>query len=51
MGKKNKVVQQSRREFVKKAGVSLGSLMVLPSHILFAKKEVRDASGKVIKKG
>jgi len=51
MGKKSKVVQQSRREFVKKAGVSLGSLMVLPSHILFAKKEVRDASGKVIKKG
>lgn len=50
MAKKSKIDQQSRRGFVKKTTVSLGSLMVLPGNILFAKKEVRDASGKVIKK-
>ena len=48
--KKTKQVKNSkRREFFKKA-ISIGSLMVLPSHVLFAKKEIRDSSGKVIQK-
>ena len=48
--KKTKQVKNSkRREFIKKA-ISIGSLMVLTSHVLCAKKESRDASGKVIQK-
>lgn len=50
MSKKSKVSHDQRRQFIKKAGVSLGSIMVIPSHVLFSKKEVRDVSGKVLKK-
>lgn len=38
MVKKSKADQQSRRGFVKKTTVSSGSLMVLPSNILFANR-------------
>lgn len=50
MHKKNKTENKNRRDFIRKTGVSLGSLMILPSNILFAKKEVRNASGKIISK-
>jgi len=50
MKKTNKKKNNNRRDFIRKTGVSIGSLMVLPSHVLFAKKEVRDASGQVIQK-
>ena len=50
MKKTNEENKISRRDFIRKSGVSIGSLIVLPSHILFSKKEIRDASGKVIQK-
>ena len=50
MKKTNEENKKSRRDFIRKSGVSIGSLMVLPSHVLFSKKEIRDASGKVIQK-
>ena len=50
MKKTNNKKINNRRDFIRKTGVSIGSLMVLPSQLLFAKKEVRDASGKVIQK-
>ena len=50
MKKTNEENKKSRRDFIRKSGVSIGSLIVLPSHILFSKKEIRDASGKVIQK-
>ena len=50
MKKTNNKKISNRRDFIRKTGVSIGSLMVLPSQVLFAKKEVRDASGKVIQK-
>ena len=40
----------NRRDFIRKSGLSIGSLMVLPSHVLFAKKEVRNASGGIKQK-
>ena len=50
MGKKHTVANKDRRDFIKKTGVSLGSLFVLPSHVLFGKKEIKDVTGKVIQK-
>ena len=46
----NNKKNNKRRDFIRKASVSIGSLMVLPSKVLFAKKEVRDASGQVTQK-
>ena len=40
----------NRRDFIRKSGLSIGSLIVLPSHVLFAKKEVRNASGEIKQK-
>ena len=50
MNKKNKLNHKDRRSFIQKTAVSLGSMMVLPSHVLFAKKVVRDASGQLVQK-
>ena len=50
MRKKHIKAKKDRRDFIKKTGVSLGSLFVLPSHVLFGKKEIKDVTGKVIQK-
>ena len=39
-----------RRNFIKETWVSLGSLFVLPSQMLFGKKEIKDVTGKVTQK-
>ena len=49
MKKTNHPLAMKRRGFIKKA-VSVGSLMILPSNVLFAKKEVKDTSGKIVQK-
>ena len=46
----NKENKKLRRDFIRKSGIYVGSLLVLPSHVLIPKKEIRDTSGKVIKK-
>ena len=46
----NKLGNNNRRSFIKKTGVSLGSMIFIPSHVLFSKKEVRDAAGQIIQK-
>jgi len=46
----NKSGNNNRRNFIKKTGVSLGSMMFIPSHVLFTKKEVRDAAGQITQK-
>ena len=50
MRKKHIKAKKDRRDFIKKTGVSLGSLFVLPSQILFGKKEIKDVTGKVTQK-
>ena len=50
MKKKQIKSNTDRRGFMKKTGISLGSLFVLQSHVLFGKKEVKDVTGKVIQK-
>ena len=50
MRKKHIKAKKDRRDFIKKTGVSLGSLFLLPSHVLFGKKEIKDVTGKVIQK-
>ena len=50
MRKKHIKAKKDRRDFIKKTGVSLGSLFLLPSHVLFGKKEIKDLNGKVIQK-
>ena len=48
--KNNKLGNNNRRNFIKKTGVSIGSMMFIPSHVLFSKKEVRDAAGQITQK-
>ena len=48
--KNNKQGNNNRRDFIKKTGVSLGAMIFIPSHVLFSKKEVRDAAGQIIQK-
>jgi len=50
MRKKHLIANNDRRDFIKKTGVSLGSLFVIPSHVLFGKKEIKDVNGKVTQK-
>ena len=48
--KNNKLVNNNRRDFIKKTRVSLVSMIFIPSHVLFSKKEVRDTTGQVVQK-
>ncbi len=49
MRKKHIKANKDRRDFIKKTGVSLGSLFVLPSHVLFGKKEIKDLTWNILK--
>ena len=39
----------SRRDFLKKSALALGSAMILPNHVIFGKKAVYDIEGKLVK--
>ena len=39
----------SRRKFIKRSAATLGAMTIIPSHVLFAKDEIRNAAGKIIK--
>ncbi|MCF6332874.1 MAG: Gfo/Idh/MocA family oxidoreductase [Draconibacterium sp.] len=39
----------SRRKFIKKSAVTLGAITIVPSHVLFAKNEIRNTLGKIIR--
>lgn len=39
----------SRRKFIKKTAAAVGAFTIVPSSVLFAKPEVRDNTGKIIK--
>ncbi len=39
----------SRRKFIKKSAGALGALTIVPGHVLFAKPEVRNAAGELLK--
>lgn len=47
---KNTSANKNRRDFIKKTGISLGSLIILPSHVLFSKKEIKDSKGLITQK-
>lgn len=44
-------MSSNRRNFLKNSAIAMGALTILPSRVLFAKPEVRDASGALIKAG
>ncbi|WP_076548918.1 Gfo/Idh/MocA family oxidoreductase [Maribacter ulvicola] len=51
MKEKNQLNQNNnRRKFLKKGALSAGSLMIIPSHVLFAKPEIRNSEGQLIRK-
>lgn len=39
----------SRRKFIKKSAATIGALTIVPSHVLFAKDEIKNAAGEVIR--
>jgi predicted dehydrogenase len=39
-----------RREFLMKGALALGAITVVPSHVLFAKKEIRDSEGNLLRR-
>lgn len=41
----------SRRKFIKKSAGVIGAITVVPGHVLFAKPEVRNAAGELLKPG
>ncbi|MEZ5106996.1 MAG: Gfo/Idh/MocA family oxidoreductase [Draconibacterium sp.] len=40
----------SRRKFLKKSAAAIGALTIVPSHVLFAKPEVKNKKGEIIQK-
>jgi hypothetical protein len=38
----------SRRKFIKKAAVAAGTFAIVPSHVLFAKNEIKNKAGEII---
>ncbi|MCG8307501.1 MAG: Gfo/Idh/MocA family oxidoreductase [Cytophagales bacterium] len=43
-------VDNSRRKFIKESALTLGAITIVPSHFLFAKKEIRDNKGQLVQK-
>lgn len=39
-----------RREFLKKGALAFGSISILPSHVLFARPEIRNKEGEIIRR-
>ncbi len=39
----------SRRKFLKNSAATIGALTIVPSHVLFAKEEIKNAAGEVIR--
>lgn len=39
-----------RREFLKKGALAFGSISILPSHVLFARPELRNKAGEIIRR-
>ncbi len=37
-----------RREFLKKGALAFGSITILPSHVLFARPELKNKAGEII---
>lgn len=40
----------SRRKFLKKSAATVGALTIVPGHVLFAKDEIKNAAGEIIRK-
>jgi hypothetical protein len=40
----------NRREFLKKGALAIGSITIVPSHVLFARPEVRNKEGEIIRR-
>ena len=38
----------SRRKFLKKSAATIGAITIVPSHVLFAKEEIRNAAGEIV---
>ncbi len=43
-------MENSRRNFLKKSAATIGALTIVPGHVLFAKGELRNAKGELIRK-
>ena len=43
-------MRNSRRKFLKRSVTTVGALTVIPAHVLFAKSEIRNAKGELIRK-
>ncbi|NOR75208.1 MAG: twin-arginine translocation signal domain-containing protein, partial [Draconibacterium sp.] len=41
-------MEKSRRKFIKRSAAAFGAMTIIPSHVLFAKDEIRNAAGKII---
>ncbi|WP_200976885.1 Gfo/Idh/MocA family oxidoreductase [Echinicola sp. 20G] len=55
MKKKNQKTQEGsakkeRRDFLKKSALAFGAVTIVPSHVLFAKPEIRSKTGELIRK-
>ncbi len=54
MGKKSEKKQLNtnspRRDFIKKSALTFGAITIVPSHVLFAKSELRNAKGELLRR-
>ncbi|MCK5729666.1 MAG: twin-arginine translocation signal domain-containing protein, partial [Draconibacterium sp.] len=41
-------MEKSRRKFIKRSAAAFGAMTIIPSHVLFAKDEIRNAAGEII---
>ncbi len=42
-------MDKSRRKFIKKSTAAIGAFTIVPAHVLFAKKEIRNKQGEIIR--
>ena len=44
-------MEKSRRKFLKNAAMAYSAITIVPSHVLFAKEEMRDQKGELVRFG
>ena len=42
-------MNNSRRKFIRKSAAAIGAMTIVPSHVLFAKDEIKNAAGEVLR--
>jgi len=42
--------KKDRRDFLKKGALAFGAVTIVPSHVLFARPEVRNKAGELVRK-